>query len=192
MEFMGYDAYFVTAYDYKELPKFYSQEIDGSTLLFSSFTLLAKNGKRLFHPYIGRNIDGEKFIFISITGHTNLPNYYVDINLLSLENSLKELKLLIKKYDQVFLITDYPEIDDKIKEYKIKKIKYIYHLDKIKKGEIPKAKDKIKILTLPEDGKLFWQIGFHDKPNNEEFGLEDVIIGTKMDKKLKKYMESIR
>ena len=186
---MVYDSYLITAYEYKKLKNLFASEIYNSPIQFSSFTLLKKNGERRFRPFLERTVDGENFIFVSITGHANVPSYYTDMTLLDKEAAKSELKELAVKYDGVFLISDFPRIEYELFEMGVKNIRYAFHLDLLhEKGQV-KTNDAGGVsMLLPSDGKFFWHIGFLKQPAEQEekhrFTLFDVRDGVEKDKDL--------
>ncbi len=193
-ESLDYDAYFITAYEYRKLVKFFASEIENSPVLFSSFTLLNKDGKQMFKPYIERTVNGENILFISLTGHTNIPSYYEDMHLMDKETAKKGLKELAGQYDGVFLITDFPRIEYELFEMGVKNIRFAFHLDLLhEKGRV-KINDAGGVsMLLPSDGQFFWHIGFLRSPEEQEaeerFTLFDVRDGLEKDKDLIRLME---
>ncbi len=195
MEYMGYSAYFVTAYEYKDLQLFFNDEIKGSSIEFSSAVIADNEGRPLLKPFIERSFGREKAMFVSVTGHTNVPGYYNDIKLVSPGEAIEGIKIRAGEFDWIFLITDFPEMDLWIKEAGIKNVRYIYHLDKDFTVEEPYVSvSGAQVFTLNSSGQFFWQIGM--KYENSEmvprYILNDVKMGVPIDKDLKKYLEELK
>ena len=186
MEYIGYSAYFVTAFEYKDDRVFYQLLPQKTKMQISSFTILGDNGKELFLPYIEKNILGKKVAFLSITGFSKLPGYYHDIKLKTLDTAIKELKPLSKKFDKLFIITDYPQMEAELTKNGIKNILGLFQLNYINKI-VDTDWNGGKILSLILSGKFFWHIAVGLDDN--KFVISENLVEVKEDIGHDKYID---
>ena len=187
MDYLRYNAYFVSAFEYNSDITFYTTMEDKTKMELSSFTILNNKGEPLFKPYIVKNILGKKVAFLSITGFTRIPDYYSGIHLRKLADAISLLKKIDNQFDYIFIITDYSIMEHELEKNKIDNVMTIFHLNLTRKISDTNWHNG-KILSLILNGKFFWHItlGVEKNKFNIIENLIDVKEGIGTDKKLEK------
>ena len=191
MEYLKYNAYFVSTFEYKDNKDLFNNVKEKTKIKMSSFTVLNEAGNELFTPYIEKNILGKKIGFVSITGFTKLPGYYGDIQIKDLSTAILSLKTIHKQFDQLFIITDYPQMEKKLEDNGIDNILTVFHLNMTRVISNTDWHEG-KLLSLITSGKFFWHLSLGIKEDSKINIIENLVevkesIGT--DKELEKMIE---